>query len=312
METKNPLDSEKALADVLGEITTEQLEMNKVLGRVETLNTIADSIQAFSLVQLSGIKESKLYRHFNNQTIVKDGIEVPLNTWAGFCTAINSNQRTIDDKLANLKLLGEEALQKSEALGITTRQLRQLRKLDENDQKVIIGEIEANVGDKDSIVELIEDMSVKHAKEKQALKDEIKDQKKQVKSLQDEAQAKDRVLADKNKLIDEKTTALELKLTAPAHDRACEYAQKISVLQVEAVQLFGKLTALYEHISNDTELPEQLRVNQGHFLLEIKAQANAISDQFFLGDVSVDDDELEWITQANAEIAERNSQNQED
>lgn len=297
--------AEQALTSAIASITNEQLEMNQFLGRVEAMQALAYSIEAFSLSQLAEIKDKKLYRHFNNQTVIRDGMEVPLNTWAGFCRAINSSDKTIDEKLVNLRLLGEEALQKSEALGITTKQLRQLRKLDETDQTVIIGEIEANAGDKESIIELIEDMSVKHAKQKESLE-------KKVKELEKEAKAKDAVIRQKQDTIDAKNDEiikmdkkLALKLNAPIHERAKDFAIEIDKLTIDALTLLGKYTALFERIADDGEAMALIRINMGHALLEIKDGVDNLIMHHGLDDVSVADDDFAWADDAAQAIAER-------
>ncbi len=305
MTTQNqaPINAEQALATVIGNIADEQLEMNQFLGRIEAMQALSSSIEAFSLTQLAEIKKQKLYRHFNNQTVVKDGVQVPLNTWAGFCRAINTNARTIDDKLENLNLLGEEALQKTEALGITTRQLRKLRQLDTEDQKVIIGEIETNISDKESIIELIEDMSVKHAKEKAELK-------KQVKDLQAESKAKDRVNADRQATIDEKNAQLNaleerlaLKMNAPTHETAKDFINEMAVIETDFIQLFGKLNALYQQIEDNQELYSLICINMGYQLLQVKTKADDMIIKYQLDDlVSPLDDDFDWAEQAQAEI----------
>lgn len=297
--------AEQALTSAIASITNEQLEMNQFLGRVEAMQALAYSIEAFSLSQLAEIKDKKLYRHFNNQTVIRDGMEVPLNTWAGFCRAINSSDKTIDEKLVNLRLLGEEALQKSEALGITTKQLRQLRKLDETDQTVIIGEIEANAGDKESIIELIEDMSVKHAKQKESLE-------KKVKELEKEAKAKDAVIRQKQDTIDAKNDEiikmdkkLALKLNAPIHERAKTLAIEIDKLTIDALTLLGQYTALFEQIADDGEAMALIRINMGHAMLEIKDGADNLITHHGLDDVSVADDDFSWADDAAQAITER-------
>lgn len=297
--------AEQALTSAIASITNEQLEMNQFLGRVEAMQALAYSIEAFSLSQLAEIKDKKLYRHFNNQTVIRDGMEVPLNTWAGFCRAINSSDKTIDEKLVNLRLLGEEALQKSEALGITTKQLRQLRKLDETDQTVIIGEIEANAGDKESIIELIEDMSVKHAKQKESLE-------KKVKELEKEAKAKDAVIRQKQDTIDAKNNEiikmdkkLALKLNAPIHERAKALAIEIDKLTIDALTLLGQYTALFEQIADDGEAMALIRINMGHAMLEIKDGVDNLITHHGLDDVSVADDDFSWADDAAQAITER-------
>ncbi len=294
-------DAEKsmALAATMNAITTEQLEMNQLLGRIQAAHAIGNMLEALSLSQLQAIKEQKAYRALKGQVQEIDGKQLDLGTWEGFCRAIGASRETIDLRLKDLQLLGETALENAQNLGMTTRELRKLRKLDPSDQSVIINELEANIGDKDAIVELIENMSVKHRQEKEALQAQIKDEKA-------ERKAADQVIAGKDKKINELSKALAKEENASPYDKAQTYAQEISVVETKMMAVFGEIDKLFQHINSEPELPAVLRVNQGHLLLELKEQSNRLIDLYQLGDVSVDDDQLDWIEEAKAAVQDGN------
>ncbi len=289
----------KALAATMNAITTEQLEMNQLLGRIQATHAIGNMLEALSLSQLQAIKQQKAYRQLQGQTQEVNGTLVDLGTWKGFCKAIGATSVSIDEKLNNLQLLGETALETAQNLGMTTRELAKLRKLDPSDQSVIINELEANIGDKDAIVELIENMSVKHRQEKEALQAQIKDEKA-------ERQATDKVIAGKDKKINELSKALAKEENASPYDKAQTYAQEISVVETKMMAVFGEIDKLFQHINSEPELPAVLRVNQGHLLLELKEQSNRLIDLYQLGDVSVDDDQLDWVEEAKAAVQDGN------
>ena len=299
-------DKERALTIATSAITTDVFNGLLEVGQLQATLAIGDMLSVGALVKLQQLKDSKGYLRLKGQKLSRSGTDYDLGTWEGFCQSLGKSSRHIDEKLAELNMLGEDAFANAKSIGITTSNLRKLRKLDDNDQKVIIGEIEASIGDKDAILELIEDMSVKHSKVKSKLENQLKD-------LNAEAKAKDRVIADKQKTIDDKNTELNIKdeklalrSHAPAFERAKDYATQMDVFKIDSLQLFGNISALYEQIEQDDELPELLRVNMGHLLLEVKAQANNLIDHHMLGDVSVDDDDLSWMHNANAEIEARN------
>ena len=91
-----------------------------------------------------------------------------------------------------MKSFGEQALESMSAMGIGYRELRQYRKLPE-DQKQALIEV-AKAGDKEGFVELAEEIIAKHAKEKEALAT-------QVEEAQATLEAKDRVLQTRAELI---------------------------------------------------------------------------------------------------------------
>lgn len=167
--------SEKAL--VAAAATAEQIEMNQLLGRLQATQAIAAMLDGLSLAQIAQIKEGKRYKQLAGQKMVIGGVEIRLDTWEGFCAALGSSRRGIEEKLDNLRLLGEEALDKATALGMTTQELRKLRHLDASDQQIVIGEIEVAAGDKEAIIDLITDMAAKHSKEREELQAKLEDQR---------------------------------------------------------------------------------------------------------------------------------------
>ncbi len=289
----------KALAATLNAITTEQLEMNQLLGRIQATHAIGTMLEALSLSQLQAIKQQKAYRQLQGQIKEINGKTYDLGTWEGFCRGVGASRETIDLRLKDLQLLGETALENAQNLGMTTRELRKLRQLDVADQKVVIGELEANAGDKDAIIEIIEDMSVKHRQEKAALQKQIDDEKA-------ERQASDKVIAGKDKKINELSKILAKEENASPYDKAQTYAQEISVVGTKMLAVFGEIDKLFQHINSEPELPAVLRVNQGHLLLELKEQSNRLIDLYQLGDVSVDDDQLDWVEEAKKAVKDGN------
>ncbi len=289
----------KALAATLNAITTEQLEMNQLLGRIQATHAIGTILEALSLSQLQAIKQQKAYRQLQGQSQEINGKTYDLGTWTGFCRGIGSSHKTVENKLKDLQLLGETALENAQNLGMTTRELRKLRQLDDADQRIVIGELEANAGDKDAIIEIIEDMSVKHRQEKAALQKQIDDEKA-------ERQASDKVIAGKDKKINELSKILAKEENASPYDKAIAYAQEISVVKTKMLAVFGEIDKLFQHINSEPELPAVLRVNQGHLLLELKEQSNRLIDLYQLGDVSVDDDQLDWVEEAKAAVKDGN------
>lgn len=287
----------KALAATMSAVTHEQLEMNQLLGRIQATNAFGSMLETLSLAQLAQIKESKAYRKFNGQTQVINGVAVKLDTWTGFCKAIGTSERAVDEKLQNLQLLGEQALDNAVAIGMTTRELRKLRQLDASDQQAVIGELEVAIGDKEAIVELIEDMSVKHSKEKEALQQQLADE-------QAERKATDRVIADKDKKINELSKTLAREAAASPYDQAVSYAEEVAKLEVAMLAVFGDIDRLFDHIRGNGELPEILRVNQGQLLVALKTHANELLDRYQLGDITQDDDQLDWVAEAKKAMSD--------
>ena len=271
--------SEKAL--VAAAATAEQIEMNQLLGRLQATQAIAAMLDGLSLAQIAQIKEGKRYKQLAGQKMVIDGAEIRLDTWEGFCAALGSSRRAIEEKLDNLRLLGEEALEKATALGMTTQELRKLRRLDVSDQQIVIGEIEVAAGDKEAIIDLITDMAAKHSKEREELQAKLEDQR-------GEAVASERIIEERNKRIDK----LEKQLHKQQH-RTMEEKRQQQMTDAGAAQILclAPLAGLDDAI--DTLLGEDDAACTRHaanLLHELRAAVEDLQLKYGLGDVANPDD----------------------
>ena len=271
--------SEKALAAAAA--TAEQIEMNQLLGRLQATQAIAAMLDGLSLAQIAQIKEGKRYKQLAGQKMVFDGAEIRLDTWEGFCAALGSSRRAIEEKLDNLRLLGEEALDKATALGMTTQELRKLRQLDAADQQIVIGEIEVAAGDKEAIIDLITDMAAKHSKEREELQAKLEDQR-------GEAVASERIIEERNKRIDK----LEKQLHKQQH-RTMEEKRQQLMTDAGAAQILclAPLAGLDDAI--DTLLGEDDAACTRHaanLLHELRAAVEDLQLKYGLGDVANPDD----------------------
>ena len=262
-------------------LTAEQLEMNQLLGRVQATQAIAALLEGLSLAQIADIKERKAYRALKEQAMVIDGEEVRLDTWEGFCIAIGSSRRAIEERLDNLQLLGESALARAQELGMTTRELRRLRKLDAADQMVIVGELEAAVGDKEAIIDLITEMSAKHAKDKDALAKQLEDQ-------QAEAKASSRILQDKDKKIAELQ-----KQIIRQENRTMDDVRQDAILAATRAQVdcLSPLAGLDDAIAALCGYDDAtLTLTAANILHELKAAIDDLQIKYGLGHVAPVDD----------------------
>ena len=271
--------SEKAL--VAAAASAEQIEMNQLLGRLQATQAIAAMLDGLSLAQIAQIKESKRYKQLAGQKMVIGGVEIRLDTWEGFCAALGSSRRGIEEKLDNLRLLGEEALDKATALGMTTQELRKLRHLDASDQQIVIGEIEVAAGDKEAIIDLITDMAAKHSKEREELQAKLEDQR-------GEAAASERIIEERNKRIDK----LEKQLHKQQH-RTMEEKRQQQMTDAGAAQILclAPLAGLDDAI--DTLLGEDDAACTRHaanLLHELRAAVEDLQLKYGLGDVANPDD----------------------
>lgn len=186
--------------------TDERDQMNQLWGQIQMAGAISKLTTVVGLQKLAHIKEAKLYKALQGKTFPdRDGETTDAGTWSGFCKAIGSSQQKVDEDLMNLSVFGEEAIAQLSSIGAGYRELRKLRKLPEDERLAI-----ARAPDKESLLELIDDLSTKHVHEKAALENDLKE-------TRETLEIRDRQIKAK----DEKINELDAALAKPAP----EYAQ---------------------------------------------------------------------------------------
>lgn len=166
--------------------------LNQLLGQAQMADAFAKFSVTVTTSKLGFVKENKLYQQLRGKDS-GNGYHF-LGTWEEFCGLLGISREKADQDISNLKAFGESALESMSKMGIGYREMRQYRKLPE-DQKLALIEV-AKTGDKESFVELAEEIISRHAKEKEALTA-------QVEEATASLEAKDRVLVDKNERINE-------------------------------------------------------------------------------------------------------------
>lgn len=139
--------------------------IGKRLGRKQIISSLQKFLTVSDVIDLKNIKDTKQYKGFRH--FADDGKCYSISTWDEYCVHVEGRSRqAIDLELENLNALGADFFDASRQLGIGPATMRSLRKLPD-DQKDELLEI-ANTGDKDVFLQTIDDLSAKHAREKEA------------------------------------------------------------------------------------------------------------------------------------------------
>ncbi|HII2941684.1 TPA: hypothetical protein ACY17N_004679 [Pseudomonas aeruginosa] len=224
---------------MLGKIAQDMGEerdlANQLLGQVQMARSFARFADVVSLTKLAHIKETKMYRALQGKKgFDPDGNEIAdVGTWDGFCQALGLSRSKVDEDLTNLNAFGEEALKQLSAVGAGYRELRQYRRLPE-DQKAALIEV-AKSGDKESFVELAEEIFAKHATEKAELQKKLDD-------VQGDYDALSKVEADTSKKLRAARLDMEkLQLrTAPWSEKVAPFQEEIAKRQVIIDESMGR------------------------------------------------------------------------
>ncbi|ENT6113797.1 hypothetical protein [Pseudomonas aeruginosa] len=219
------------LGDIAQGIQEERDLVNQLLGQAQMADAFAKFSVTVTTSKLAFVKENKLYRALQGKK-TGDGHQFS-GTWEEFCSLLGRSREQIDEDIRNLRALGEEALESMSRMGIGYRELRQYRKLPD-DQKTALIEV-AKTGDKEAFVDLAEEMIAKHSKEKEELQAKLED-------VQQDYDALSKVEADTSKKL--RDVKLELQRaqlrTAPWSEKVAPFQEEIAKRQVLIDEALGR------------------------------------------------------------------------
>lgn len=196
--------------------------LNQLLGQAQ----MADSFAKFSVTvttsKLAYVKENKLYKALAGKK-TGDGHQFS-GTWEEFCFLLGRSREQVDEDIRNLNSLGADALESMSRMGIGYRELRQYRRLPEDEKTALLEA--AKTGDKDTFLDLAEEIISRNAASK-ALADE------NYAELQKEHQTQGEILAEaKQEALTLKAELKKLKPgTAIWENSIAELKEEITNLQ---------------------------------------------------------------------------------
>lgn len=284
--------TQNLMATVTSQLSDERDLLNQLLGQAQ----MADAFEQFSRTvrtsKLAFVKENKLYRNLKGKK-TPNGSEFS-GTWDEFCNVLGISVDKADLDIANLTAFGEEALDSMSRMGIGYRELRQFRRLPD-DQKSALIEV-AKEGDKTALLELAEEMIAKHTKEKEDLKTDLEI------SRQTLAEKKDEI-----NVLKDQADELKAKLTRRATTETPD--EEGQALETEATGFkSGVLSALinlkcgFEALA---EHAERTGISHTHIMAglldDIEARVVDMRQQFDLPDFREIDSMPDWVKEAQEE-----------
>ncbi|MDG6239851.1 hypothetical protein P9J88_06605 [Glaesserella parasuis] len=272
-------------------MTQDLAEAYEMLGMVKMSDFHRKLTTCQHIKVLAEFKESKKYKGLEMLDVT--GNRRHVSTWDDFCSALGFSRQKIDEDISNLSKLGEDFLETSQRLGLGYREMRKLRQLPEDARAEIVEADYSEATDKEELIEKIEDLTAKHAKEKAELEAKLKR-----KSDDYDAQAK--VLANKNAQIDrldtelaKKTKAIETQTPDQRGGQLREETIQISY-KAEAIlrgQVWQAFEALAKH-SEETSIDH--RQFMSGVLAEYQLILSELQQHFQLDDSPSGSDLPEW------------------
>jgi|GEM_PF-2985962 len=233
-------DAQNVIATVTSEYGEERDLVNQLLGQAQMAEAFAQFSKTILVSKLAFVKENKLYKAIAGKKS-QDGLEFS-GTWEEFCNLLGWTPEHANESISNLNNFGEKALESMSRMGIGYRELRQYRKLPE-DQKTALIEV-AKAGDKEALVELAEEFISKHSKEKEELTKQLSDSKADYSALQ----KRNTDLSKEKEAISIQLNKYELK-TIPMDERLEPLKEQIAETQSEIDTLFNDYRQFIELVN---------------------------------------------------------------
>lgn len=261
--------------------------LNQLLGQIQMAGALTKLTSTVEVSKLAFVKENKLYQSLNGMKDL-DGRGLS-GTWEDFCKLIGSSVAKVNEDINNLQFFGEEALESMSRMGIGYREMRQYRKLPADQQQALI-EV-AKEGDKESLMELAEELIAKQVKEKEALKADLEisrqnvaEKKEQVSHLQEANEALNNKL--KHRIYHETPDQAEKELRKETNLIAHEIETFISVRLKEA------FVALANH-ADEHNLPQDDFMTG--LLCQIDRRVLQLREEFSLESAPTGTDRPTWL-----------------
>lgn len=190
-------EQQKQLAKMEGAFVDEErnatLMIGKRLGRKEMIQSLTKLLTVSDLLDLNNIKESKAFKGYRH--IDEGGKLLIISTWDDYCRIVEGRSRqVIDNDLLSLNILGSELFDSLRSIGIGSGIMRDIRALPADDQ-VIIAEV-AKTDDKNALMDIVHEMSLKHERDKKKLQQDKADLEKRLADAKADAEALNKVNAD--------------------------------------------------------------------------------------------------------------------
>ena len=251
-------------AQLADAVSQQQMALSEKVGAIKATGFFKKVSTVTEIKMLAEIKESKEYKGLS--VLDYEGNWQHVTTWEQFCKSLGHSREKVDQDILNINTFGEDFLETSQRMGVGYRDLRKLRKLPDAEREVIINGESVQAEDKDSLIDLIEEMSAKNLKTKQAMQKQIDD-------LSADAKAKDTVLSTKNKKIDELDAQLSLR-KQPDQKHELEKQLEAHISSELAQSVTSILTAISQFNASILTLREQAESDVPHLSAKIDSDVS--------------------------------------
>ncbi|EDQ2494180.1 hypothetical protein PK12_004877 [Salmonella enterica subsp. enterica] len=278
----------------LSQEETQALEerdlLNQLLGQVQMADAFAKFTATVAVSKMAYVKENKLYQSLAGIKN-RDGRDFD-GTWEDFCRLLGTSAPKANEDINNLRTFGEEALESMSRMGIGYRELRQFRKLPEDSRTALI-EV-ATQGDKESLLDLAEELISRQNDEKEQLAKQLAD-------TEADLEASRKRAADLKSSRDELEDRLHEERFKPITDNELAERTRLEATSISSKivrELMGALQGAFAELEKDTA---DRGVDHSSFMAglvcEIRSELDDIVTRFDIPDMVTEHTPPAWLNE---------------
>lgn len=284
--------TQNLMSTVSSQMNDERDLLNQLLGQAQMADAFAQFSLTVSTSKMAYVKENKLYRALSGRKTA-DGQQFS-GTWDEFCSLLGRSRQQIDEDILNLRTLGEEALESMSRMGIGYRELRQFRRLPE-DQKSALIEV-AKEGDKTALLDLAEEMISKHAREKEELKTDLEISRQML------AEKKEELGTMRNEKEELKSRLVRRSTTETPDEEGVALETEVTGFKSGVLSAFFDLKSGFNALSEHTERTGINHTGMMAGLLDdLQAQFEELRQEFSLPEARETSVIPDWVKEAQQE-----------
>lgn len=284
--------TQNLMATVSGQMNDERDLLNQLLGQAQMAEAFGKFSQTVWSSKLAFVKENKLYQSLKGKK-GPNGLELQ-GTWVEFCNLLGVSDEKANQDIANLTAFGEEALESMSRMGIGYRELRQFRRLPE-DQKSALIEV-AKEGDKTALLDLAEEMIAKHAREKEELTTDLEISRQML------AEKKEELGTMRNEKEELKSRLVRRSATETPDEEGVALETEVTGFKSGVISAFFDLKSGFNALTEHTERTGINHTGMMAGLLDdLQAQFEELRQEFSLPEARETGVIPDWVKEAQQE-----------
>ncbi|WDE07265.1 hypothetical protein SG34_010445 [Thalassomonas viridans] len=273
--TELSAEQQKAVVEAK-EVLASKQDVLMAIGHVQAFSNIRKYVTVTEILTYKRVKESKQYKGLVYTD--KDGNSVTVTDLKDVCTHFfDRSYEAMQRDLSNLEAFGNEFFESAQKMELGYRELRKLRQLPDDQQALVIEGEAVELGDKDAVKELIEDLTTKHNQETTKLKKQVTEQTQL-------ANARTKLLQAAQAVANEKTEEVEVLKEASKH-KNIPWKKQVQEINLACSKVATKAMEDLNHLFDlsDTILTAEIDQEHSEYALEMMANVHLhVVDQIFI------------------------------